>query len=130
MWDYWFRILGNQELGNRCRGIIEELNGTILFTLYGANDYNFYIAGVDHSANNNEHLSSSDTTSTVSMSMSNPNGNASTDGVLTVTVQNDNKSKHAPTLTNGAAELKSSLKKRSNGSVSSTSYPNHSLSNK
>ena len=64
------------------------------------------------------------------MSMSNPNGNASTDGVLTVTVQNDNKSKPASTLTNGATELKSSLKKRSNGSVSSTSYPNNSLSNK
>ena len=90
----------------------------------------FFLAGADNGANNNEHLSSSDNTSTVSMSMSNPNGNASTDGVLTVTVQNDHKSKPASTLTNGGTELKSSMKKRSNGSVSSTSYPNNSLSNK
>ena len=65
------------------------------------------------------------------MSMSNPNGNASTDGVLTVTLQNDPKQKAISTSTNHTNELKSSMKKRSNGSVSSTaSYHNSSLSNK
>ena len=65
------------------------------------------------------------------MSMSNPNGNASTDGVLTVTLQNDPKQKGTSTAPNQTTELKSSLKKRSNGSVSSTaSYPNSNFPNK
>ena len=99
--------------------------------VYLANNYIFYLAGTENGANNNEHLSSSDSTSTVSMSMSNPNGNASTDGVLTVTLQNDPNQKAISTSTNHATELKSSLKKRSNGSVSSTaSYPNSTSSNK
>ena len=104
---------------------------TILAIIFLATNYRFYLAGIDNGANNNEHLSSSDNTSTVSMSMSNPNGNASTDGVLTVTVQNDSKQKAISTSTNHTTELKSSLKKRSNGSVSSTaSYPNSSSSYK
>ena len=90
------------------------------------NGYVFYLAGADTGSTNMEHLSSSDSSSTVSMSMSNPDGNSSTDGVLTVTVQNDPKSKLA-----SSTELKSSMKKRSSGSVtSSTSYANTNFTNK
>ena len=65
------------------------------------------------------------------MSMSNPNGNASTDGVLTVTLQNDPKPKPTSTTNSTTTDLKSSMKKRSSGSVSSTtSYPNSTISNK
>ena len=117
--------MASQKRRNRCRITFTDIKKRSHRTGCD-NGYVFYLAGADNGSTNVEHLSSSDSTSTVSMSMSNPDGNASTDGVLTVTVQNEPKSK-LPSTT----DLKSSMKKRSSGSVASTtSYPNTNFTNK
>ena len=123
----WYRILVSPKRRNRCRATFYEIKKRSHRTTGCDNGYLLYLAGGgDNGSTNAEHLSSSDSTSTVSMSMSNPNGNASTDGVLTVTVQNEPKSKQPSTT-----EIKSSMKKRSSGSVTSTtSYPNSNFTNK
>ena len=128
MINHSYRLLENEKCGNKCRSItiVTKVKKFCMEIEICDNGYIFYLAGVaiNQGVTNNEHLSTSDNASTVSMSMNNPGGNASTYGVLTVTLEDSNNTSKQP-------EIKSVLKKRSSGSVTSgTSYPNNNFANK